>query len=234
MVDDEWLQFAEIARALGSESSLKETLERGAAGAVELIYGCDYASITLVKPRRGFKTAAITNPSIELANELQYELDEGPGLQVIREQEAAHSRDLTIERKWPLWSPRVVEEVGIRSVLSVRLFLTDRPLGSLNLYSTSTGGFDSDDLHSVVAFGAQLSVAMDAAKTEQQLEAAVASRTVIGQAEGMLMQRYDLTPDQAFTVLQRVSQHTNRKLVTIATDIVRHGIRPELLGQLGP
>lgn len=53
----------------------------------------------------------------------------------------------------------------------------------------------------------------------EQLRCAVESRTVIGQAQGILMERFGIDADQALTFLRRASSHTNRKLVVIAIEI---------------
>ncbi|HET7329086.1 MAG TPA: ANTAR domain-containing protein [Nocardioidaceae bacterium] len=58
----------------------------------------------------------------------------------------------------------------------------------------------------------------------EQLKTAVASRALIGQAQGVLMERFGLTREQAFAVLRRCSQDTNTKLRTIAEELVgTHG-----------
>ena len=59
------------------------------------------------------------------------------------------------------------------------------------------------------------------------MSAALQSRTVIGQAEGILMERLGVDSDQALAYLKRISSHTNTKLVQVAGDIVRTRQLPE-------
>ncbi|MCW2770859.1 MAG: hypothetical protein JWR27_2292 [Aeromicrobium sp.] len=106
-------------------------------------------------------------------------------------------------------------------MLCVQLFVTKDTLGALNLYSTQVEAFDSDDEAAALALAAHVAVALTAAKEFESLVSAIASRTVIGQAEGMLMERYK---HQAFAVLARESQASNRRLRTIAEEIVRNGV----------
>lgn len=75
-----------------------------------------------------------------------------------------------------------------------------------------------------MAIAAQISLALLSDDRARQFQTALFNRTVIGQAQGMLMQRYQLDPAQAFAVLKRVSQRENRKLREIAVQIVTKGI----------
>ena len=61
-----------------------------------------------------------------------------------------------------------------------------------------------------------------------QLATALHSRTVIGQATGLVMGRFDVDASQAFDYLRRASSHSNRKLVDIASEMVRTGRLPEV------
>ncbi len=105
-------------------------------------------------------------------------------------------------------------------MLCFRLF-NDHTLGALNLYSTRLDAFDEDDLAEGLALAAHAAVAMTAAQEAEHLRTAMDTRTVIGQAAGILMERFDLTEDHAFAVLVRVSSTTNTKLRQVAADLVR-------------
>jgi hypothetical protein len=138
-----------------------------------------------------------------------------------------HSNDLTAEQRWPAWSTRVVEELGLRSVVSYPLFAAGDALGTLSLYSREPSAF-SDEVISTEgsAFAAHVAVALAASQHIENLEVAVASRTVIGQATGIIMERFNLAPDLAFGVLTRLSSQSNRKVHQIATELVRTGVLP--------
>ncbi|WP_313404476.1 GAF and ANTAR domain-containing protein [Aeromicrobium sp.] len=222
MTEDPLDQFAEVARAMSAESGLDQTLQRAVAGAVELVDGCEHAGISVVEKRRVVETAAATDDLVRRGDQLQYELDEGPCLQSIHEQETVQSDDLTTEDRWPVWSRRAADELGVRSMLSVQLFVTHDTLGALNLYSSAVAAFTEDSRESALALAAHVAVAMLAAQEHDNYESALAHRTVIGQAQGILMERYQLTPDQAFATLVRVSQAQNRKLRNIALDLARN------------
>jgi len=101
-----------------------------------------------------------------------------------------------------------------------RLFSNDHDLGALNLYGKSTSAFSADDVYDGTALAAHVAVALAAAQEVESLEQALVGRTVISQATGILMERFDMTPDRAFAVLSRLSQDKNSKLRQLAEQIV--------------
>lgn len=152
---------------------------------------------------------------------LQNELDEGPCLDSVRTHDTVISQDLSRDPRWPRWSPRVISEFGVHSMLSLLLYTTKRSYGSLNLYGDRTQAFDSESLAVAQALAAHLAVAVAASREIDHRGLAMVNRTVIGQAEGILMERLDLTSEQAFDYLRRQSQQTNRKLVEVCAELVR-------------
>jgi hypothetical protein len=116
---------------------------------------------------------------------------------------------------------------GIRAQVGVRLFDGPRSNGALNLYSRQVGAFD--DLHSLSAlFAHQAAQAIAYAQEIDGLGEAVRSRTVIGQAVGIVMERYQLNDERAFAFLQRLSSHRNVKLRQVAEELVEDaGARPK-------
>jgi len=214
-------RFAAIARSLGGGKSELATLEKALAVAVEIIDGCQHAGISLVMGGRRIETPAATSDVALRGDLLQYELNEGPCLDSIAAHETIISRDLLTETRWSTWAPRVARELGVRSMLCFQLFTSARSLGALNMYSESTDGFDGQDEAVGLTLAAHIAVALAAIREVDTRDIAIVNRTVIGQAEGILMERYDLDAEQAFSVLKRVSQDTQTKLAGVATELVR-------------
>jgi GAF domain-containing protein len=222
VVDNQHLvnRLSDIARSLRSEEDVEHTLEKAVALAVELINGCDEAGVSLVYAKRRIDTPAATSENVRRGDALQYELNEGPCLDAIWDEETVSSPDLANEDRWPTWGPRVVEELGIRSMLCFQLFTDGSSLGALNLYSHEVEAFKDADGIEGLALASHVSVALAAAQEIETLHSAVEARTAIGQAEGILMERFDLLPHQAFAVLRRVSQETNTRLHAVAVELV--------------
>jgi GAF domain-containing protein len=222
--DDLWERFADLARGMSESAGLADTLRVAVDGTQALVVGADSVGISMVHHRRRIETPAATDAACRRGDELQYELGEGPCLQSIHQQETVKSPDLRTEQRWPAWSSRVAAELGFRGMLCLQLFVTHDTIGALNLYSRTVDAFDADDEATALALAAHIAVALTAAKEFESLESVVAARTVVGQAEGMLMQRYRLTPQQAFAVLARQAQASGTRLRHVAEDIVRNGI----------
>lgn len=207
--------FASVARALRAEGSVQATMQRMVDLAVETIEGCDHAGISYVDGRSISTPAASDDVPVQV-DAIQYEVDEGPCLDAIREHEVFESGDLSQESRWPRFSLRAAEEAGVASMLSFRLFIEESTLGALNLYSKATAAFDEEDRAVGAVFAAHGAVALSAALKQHQLEEALASRDVIGQAKGIIMARQGVTADQAFDILRRGSQRLNVKLREVA------------------
>lgn len=211
--------FAEVARELLAADTVDETLQRIADLAVGTVDGCDHAGVSLVRGRT-ITTPASSNGVPPRVDAIQYETDEGPCLDAIRDHEVFRTDDLATEERWPSFAHRAARETGVHSMLSFRLFADEDTLGALNLYCKRTGAFGEEARAVGAVLAAHAAVALRAAQAEQNLAEAVASRDVIGQAKGLLMARQGITADEAFALLRRASQRLNVKLRTVAERVV--------------
>ncbi len=212
--------LAAAARDLGSED-VERTLEKSIHFAVELIDGCDECAITLVRRGTALETPVSTGDLPKRGDALQYELDEGPCIDAVWEHEVVISADLAQEKRWPTWGPRVVAELGARSMMCIRLFANEQTLGALNMYSLKVHAFAEHSDQAVgQALAAHVAVAFAAAEKIEGLNTALVNRTIIGQAEGILMERFGISGERAFQVLRRVSSHTNLKLHRVANQLI--------------
>ena len=213
----------QLAAAARSFQNVTETslLDKGVTIATEIIDGCDYAGVSIIHRKGAIDTPAASNPTVRRLDEMQFALQEGPCLDAITSGDTVHSTDLANDPRWPRWGPSVVAELGVASMLSYQLFTTQETLGALNLYSRRRDAFDADDIDSGLYLAAHLAVAIADSRTTEQLNTAIVNRTEIGRAEGILMERFDLQPAQAFAVLTRISQDRNIRLHLIAAELVK-------------
>lgn len=220
-------QIAAAARELEGEFDQGATLDKAVKLSVQVVPSAQEAGISLLLGRRGrIDTPAATSDLVRRIDELQYHFDEGPCLDAIRESETAQSPDVGADDRWPRWGPAAAEETGVRSMMCFRLFTHDDKLGALNLYSQHRNAFDDVDREHGLAIAAHMAIAVAAVQEIDYLKAGMDSRSLIGQAQGILMERFDLDPDRAFVVLTRLSSHANRKLRDIALEIVQTRLLP--------
>jgi GAF domain-containing protein len=207
----------ELAERLGP-ADFDATLNTVTKAAVELLPHVDYASLT-VKHRDGtVHSYATTDDILVDLDRTQDELQEGPCYFAITESPHVISRDLRVDSRFPGFG-RAAVEVGILSQAGLRLFKTGEAVAALDLYSTQTAAFE--DLSRLDRlFAHQAATALSYARELDNLHEALKTRTVIGQAVGILMERYGLEDQQAFAFLTRLSSTRHVKLRQIAEEIV--------------
>ena len=210
--------FARLALELHEESSVEETVEAVLQFALQAVK-CTHAGVALSHRGGRVETVAVTDPVVEQSDQLQLECDEGPTLDVLAERDTVLVPDTGAELRYPDWAPKVAA-LGLRSVLSVRLATTGSTLGVLQLFNTEPYAFETDDDAVAHILARHASVALANARQEASLWQAIDARKLVGQAQGILMERFGIDSDQAFAVLRRYSQDHNIKLREVAQRLI--------------
>jgi GAF domain-containing protein len=219
VVTDE--RLLETARRLSDRltpGDLDSTLAQITTAAVEVLPQVHFSSITVRHSDGTLVTVAPTDDLLRRIDGEQYRLQEGPCYEAASDEQSVISADLADDPRFPHYGPMAVKE-GVRAQIGVRLFDSPRSQGALNLYSTDAGAFD-DVLSISALFAHQAAQAIAYAQEIGNLAEAVRTRTTIGQAVGIVMERYKLTDERAFAFLQRLSSHRNVKLRLVAQEIV--------------
>ena len=225
-------QFGQLALSLAGGADQPFTQQRLVEYAVRGIPGAEHASITVVDGNRPPRTTAGTDELPYQWDQLQYQFGEGPCLEAIATNGVELSSDLRTEDRWPRFAHAIVEQTPARSMLSFRLFLTEKNRAGLNLYATHPGAFTDQSTATGSMFAAYASMALLAAArgdTANHLTRALETNREIGVAMGILMSNGKLTSQQAFDQLRSASQNFNRKLRDIAADVALTGILPPAL-----
>lgn len=213
----------EAARGLidrSDDESVEHTLGLVVQGAIKTIPHVEQAGVSLVE--RGGTVAAYAPSSVAVQelDELQNEIREGPCLDSIWYESRTLVPDMAGAReRWPRYASAALTR-GFRSLMSFQLFAEHGSAGALNLYATSPYAFDGSSADTGALFAAQAALALHGAKRVHGLTIALDSRDTIGQAKGILIERFGVGPEQAFTMLVDSSQKTNIKLVEVATWLV--------------
>jgi len=214
-------EFADIARQVHTSEDFDGSLSRITATAVHSIHGCEAASITLLD-KDGPLTRGATDELAVDGDKIQYEEQEGPCLDATLTEQWVSTPDMTVDPRWPRSAARLALQLGVQSMFSCRLTLDAAPnhtLGGMNLYATRPQAFSEQDQMLAILLSSLGAVVVDAARQQEHLRAAIASRQVIGEAIGILRAQSNLTSQQAFEMLSRASQRTNVKLRDLAQQI---------------
>jgi hypothetical protein len=192
--------------------------------------GCDCASVCVLD-EGDCTTPAYTAEVAAKFDALQHRLGQGPTVDAIAGGVSFYASALNADPRWPALH-REAEACGLASLLALPLF-TNGTLGALSLYGREARSFTPDDLARGLLLAALAGLAFaalrsheDAERRAANLQAALASREVIGQAQGILMERERISADEAFDLLRRASQHLNLKLREVAQTLVETGEQP--------
>lgn len=224
-------RISEMARAAhgsvaGGTSSPEQVLEEVTSASVKHLEAVDHAGITLVRrtstSRRPelLESTASTGDAPHLFDALQHEFGEGPCFEAIWTHQTVRIDDVTAENRWPRLMSAVLTRTPIRSTLSIQLYTDGQELGALNLHSEKTNGFDVDTEDAAVNLATHAAIALSSARRGEQFRSALASRDRIGQAKGIIMERFDVDAIRAFDMLGALSQELNVPVYQLAAQLI--------------
>ncbi|MGC4807925.1 GAF and ANTAR domain-containing protein [Micromonospora sp. DT233] len=222
--------FSELGRIRLDQSSLDEMLGRVAELASQTVPGSRDVSVTMIRGRAG-TTVAYTSELARGLDEWQYEHQRGPCLDASASGDSVSVPDTTAERRWPIWAGRA-HAAGVGSSLSIGLPIQEAVVGALNVYGSDPHAFDPAAIALAERFAAYAAVALanahlyDSATTlAEQMQEAMRSRAVIEQAKGIIMGERRCSPEEAFALMSKVSQDSNRKVRDVAETLVARAMK---------
>jgi GAF domain-containing protein len=218
-----------LARALHvRDAELQPTLQAIMSAAVSMLSPTQHAGLTVFFRGELIPRASTGEPPL-LLDRLQQELGDSPCISAARYQSVCRIDDTRQDQRWPEFCTEAAR-LGVRSMLCVPLWVHERCQGALSLYAGETAAFS--DLHERVTtlLATFAALALAGAQRADQMHDALGNRDVIGQAKGILMERYGVPADAAFGVLSRASQAENMKLAEIARRLAETGQLPSAAG----
>ena len=222
--------FAELGRIRLADVDIDTLLDKIAQLAKRTIPGASEVSVTLLRGSHP-QTAAFTGELALSLDEKQYERGYGPCMDAAETNTSLMVPATGTEQRWPGWA-ETAAKAGAHSSLSVGLPVHEQVTGALNIYAVTPDAFDDDAIAIAQTFAGFAAVALaNAHLYESQatlaghMQKAMESRAVIEQAKGIIMADRRCTADQAFAILAKLSQDTNRKLRDVATALVENAHR---------
>jgi ANTAR domain/GAF domain len=219
--------MSELAGNFASHTEIEPILNTVTAQAVRLINEVDFADILLIDGD-GHRSMAPTAEITVKLDTIQVELNQGPCLEAVTNEPLVHSPDFSLESRWPGFAAAAMEH-GIRSMMSFHLYTyPDKTRGAitgiaaLNLFSRNVGPFSLADQAVGAMLATHAATALIASNRQLQFESALHSRDVLGQAKGILMERFKVDAVRAFSLMTKLSQDTNTPVRVIAQRIVEN------------
>jgi transcriptional regulator with GAF, ATPase, and Fis domain len=222
MSDSEAAVFAALARQLASESDAEAILRRITQASVANIAGAQHAGVTMIS-QQSATTPVATDDLVRTVDHRQYTAGEGPCLSAaLGEELVVRVDDLQNDSRWPAFAAAIAD-LPVRSMLSFQLYTPRGAIGALNVYAPSTAAFTDPSVHIGTLLAAHAAAAASAALINDSLRTALKSRDVIGQAKGILMERFKIDSAEAFDLLIAASQRSHRKLRDVADTLAATG-----------
>ena len=201
-----------------SGKDLDDTLQSLTRAAVETLPGVDDATISIRHQDGSLRSYGFTRDYLRELDTWQFDHSEGPCYDGVTNNALTVCGDLRHDPRYPTYGPRAAA-AGVLSQAGLRIFESNRTIGGLNIYSGSVGAL-ADVNYLAELFSEHSRVALEYASQIDGLREAIAGRQMIGQAIGIVMERFDLTEDRAFAFLARLSSHRNVKLREVARELV--------------
>ena len=217
-------QLTELVASLNREQAetttgLHELIDNG----VRHVAGCQYAGITLAEKSKAVTNVVATHRYPMVLDEIQHRYGEGPCLSAAWRHHIMHVDDLSVDQRWPRYQRYALEQTPIRCILSYELFADHGAMAALNFYADRPHAFTDESVEIGGIFATHVALAWSMMRRQDQFRSALASRDIIGQAKGIVMERYNLDAVEAFELLTRLSQQSNIKLHDIATALIDSG-----------
>ena len=214
-------QIAEMAALLADAQHRgprdgQATLQEITESATRAVPGAQYAGITMVSEKEGIRNVAATHPYVATLDDVQRRFQDGPCLTAAWENHTVRVDDLATEDRWPEYRSSAIELTPIRSIVSFQVFAGEHASGALNFFAERPNAFTEDAIELGMIFATHTAIAWGMIRRDEQFRSALASRDDIGQAKGMLMERFDIDAVRAFELLKRLSQENNVPLHQIA------------------
>jgi GAF domain-containing protein len=222
-----------LTKQFARPTDIGVTLKSVTASSVDLIDGVQSADVLLISGADLFQSVAATSQLAVDMDGVQRRFGEGPCLDAAAGNTVVLCNDLREDRRWPRFTEAALA-AGVHSLLSFQLYTHNARKGALNLFGSKPDVFTPE----VEAVGAMLAThaatALIADDVRLQFQSGLASRDIIGQAKGMIMERFNVDAVRAFELLIRLSQNSNTRLAKVAEEIVSRGPEPKSLKQNKP
>ncbi|HPY23431.1 MAG TPA: GAF and ANTAR domain-containing protein [Mycobacterium sp.] len=232
MVDDSEYAAAlrrtmeQLPRTFRRPVPIDDLLNGVTAAAVDLIDGADCADVLLIGASDDFRSLAPTRQLAVDVDNIQERFREGPCLDAAEGDALVRCNDLHDDPRWPQFAQGAIE-LGVQAMMSFQIYTDDNRKGALNLFGLQPAAFTAKDQAVGAMLATHAATALIAHDRERQFQAALASRDVIGQAKGMIMERFTVDAAQAFELLKKLSQDSNTSVVDIAAGLVARGPEPK-------
>lgn len=214
---------AEVIDRIHRESGpdLEELLGRLTQAALSCVPGAAHAGVTIAD-RTAVHSVGATDEIAQAMARLTHRLRQGPAIEAPHRHLAVQVVDIGAETRWPSFAESVLRETPVRSLIAMPLFHDDEESGALSVYADRPGGWRGDAEDTALTFGVHAALVVEQRRRERRYRAALTNRDTIGQAKGMLMERFKIDSPTAFALLAQLSRERHESVAAVARRVVRN------------
>ncbi|CAM3142483.1 GAF domain-containing protein [Williamsia muralis] len=215
--------LASLAQGVTTSRNVDDALSAVTTAATDLLDGADCADILVISRRKKqFRSHAATSSLPRKMDDLQEQFGQGPCIEAATGATMVRVDDFSTETRWPQFC-QAAAEMGVTSMLSFKLYTAPGVIGALNIFGKAVSAFSDRDEEIGLMLATNGAVALQLVTNRTQFESALASRDLIGQAKGMIMERFGIDAVQAFALLTKLSQDSNTPVAHISAQLVEQG-----------
>ena len=181
--------MSNLTKTASHPADINVTLSGVTAACVELVDGADCADILVITDPNRFESLASTSDLAVELDRAQQQFGEGPCASAAAGESLIRCDDLRDDPRWPRFA-KAATAAGVLSCMSFQLFTHDTRRAALNVFGLQANGFGSEAEALCAMFATHAALALIAEDREEQFHSALASRDLIGQAKGMIMERF--------------------------------------------
>lgn len=219
--------MADLTKTASHPTDIDTTLRGVTDACVELVTGSECADILVITDPDHYQSLAATSDLARELDKTQQRFGEGPCVNAAAGHSVVRCDDLENDPRWPRFAKEAVA-AGVRSIMSYQLFTHDRRMAALNVVGLEPNCFGAEAEALCAMFATHAALALIACEKERQFQSALASRDIIGQAKGRIMERFDVGAVRAFELLVKLSQDSNTRVADVAAEIVARGSDPDI------
>lgn len=217
--------FGDYARALRSHYDVGTVLYQLTDHVVDVL-GADGAGVSLARDDHHLAFVAASDGHVAAIEEQQLVTGTGPCHDAFQTGEVVAVADLATEDRWPEYTA-AARDAGAAAVLGVPMPAEEGHIGAVNIYRHTAHDWDEHEM-AVAAVLADMATGyilnageLEEARTlAQQLQHALDTRIIIEQAKGILAERNQITPSEAFERLRKYSRHTQSRVHDVAAQVI--------------
>jgi GAF domain-containing protein len=221
---------ARVSGLLLSEETVETALGLLSSLAQETVPGSSGAGVSIID-ERDRRSSGATDQRVLNADDLQYELGEGPCLTAAAERRLVRIDDLADDNRWPRWAT-AANSLGLRAAMSAPLVAGNSTLGAIKIYADQPHVFDARSEELLGLFAAQAAILVANVQPQdrgkrlsQDMRNAFRGRDVMNMAKGVLMGRNGVDEESALAHLLARAEEDGTTVAQAAEAVLASSVR---------